>query len=459
MSDFNMSEINREKPIHFVGIGGISMSGLAQICLKEGYTVTGSDITPTKITDKLSSLGAKVTIGQRSENCVGAGLVVYTAAIREDNPELVYARENGIKAIERSVFLGAVMKNYKNCICVSGTHGKTSTTSMMSYVLLENELDPTIMLGGELDKIGGNFMLGHSEFLLAESCEYHCSFLEFSPRYAIITNVDKDHLDYFKTFENIKKAFCAFANIPDKDGYVIVCGDDKNALECAKGARASVITYGIGAKNDIHPDSLWYEDSKGRFLVTVDKKQYLCAMSVCGEHNVKNALACVACGYAMGLDMEKVISGISQFVLVHRRYEKKGEINGALIIDDYAHHPTEIDCTLKTAQQAAKGKVIVAFQPHTYTRTYTLIDEFEKAFDRADTVLLADIYAAREADTGLISSKDVADRLNKRGIRAVYAKTAENIAEIIRKEAKEGDIVLTVGAGDIYKVADLLTEN
>lgn len=459
MNDFHISAILKDKPIHFIGIGGISMSGLAQICIKEGFMVSGSDMNESEITKKLASLGARVFIGHNSKNCEGAGLVVYTAAIKNDNPELVYARENGITSLERSVFLGAVMREYKNSVCVSGTHGKTTTTSMMSYVMLENDLDPTIMLGGELDLIGGNFRLGESSFFLAESCEYHRSFLEFFPRYAIITNVDEDHLDYFKDIDDIKKAFSDFAALVDKDGCVIVCGDDKNALDCAASARSKIITYGIDIKNDVHPSKLFYDAQKGRFSLTVDGCEYSCALNIVGEHNVRNALGCIACAYVMRLDIQKTISAVERFSMVHRRFEKKGEINGALVYDDYAHHPTEIDCTLKTAAQIAKNKVIVAFQPHTYTRTYNLIDEFEKAFDAADEIIVTDIYAAREKDTGLIHASELSGRLSKRGKDAKYIKDFNDIAGHIKNEVKEGDIVITMGAGNIYTVGDILLKD
>lgn len=458
MNDFYLSEIEPGGHIHFIGIGGISMSALAQICVKRGYQVTGSDRKESHITRRLEELGVKVFYQHAKENSNGADLVVYTAAISPDNEELTFAVGSGIKAVERSTFLGAVMRDYAYSICIAGTHGKTTTTSMMSHVLLRCGCDPTIMLGGELDAIGGNMRLGDSAYFLTEACEYHGSFLEFFPRIAVVTNVDSDHLDYFKDLDHIKQAFTQFAQIPGEEGYVIVCGDNANAMECVQDTEAQVITYGLGEENVFCPMNLQYRDGCGEFDVEYDGTIVPVALKVAGEHNVQNALACFAAGYAMGLDGNDIAAGLEAFTLVHRRFERKGSYHGALIVDDYAHHPTEIKCTLKTAKSMCKGRLYVVFQPHTYTRTLLLLDEFTEAFDDADAVIVTDIYAAREKDNGKIHARDLAARLKGRGVYTEYISDFDDIAARLRAELCDGDVVITMGAGNVYKIGEQLLQ-
>ncbi len=458
MNDFYLSEIEPGGHIHFIGIGGISMSALAQICVKRGYQVTGSDRKESHITRRLEELGVKVFYQHAKENSNGADLVVYTAAISPDNEELTFAVGSGIKAVERSTFLGAVMRDYAYSICIAGTHGKTTTTSMMSHVLLRCGCDPTIMLGGELDAIGGNMRLGDSAYFLTEACEFHGSFLEFFPRIAVVTNVDADHLDYFKDLDHIKQAFTQFARIPGEEGYVIVCGDDANAMECVRDTEAQVITYGLGKENVFCPMNLQYRDGCGVFDVEYDGTIVPVALKVAGEHNVQNALACFAAGYAMSLNGNDIAAGLEAFTLVHRRFERKGSYRGALIVDDYAHHPTEIKCTLKTAKSMCKGRLYVVFQPHTYTRTLLLLDEFAKAFDDADAVIVTDIYAAREKDNGKIHACDLVARLKDRGVYTEYISNFDDIAACLRAELCDGDVVITMGAGNVYKIGEQLLQ-
>ncbi len=458
MNDFHLSDLNKNAKIHFIGVGGISMSGLAHICLQEGYTVSGSDAGSSPILAQLAQDGAVIYKGHDAENCVGADLVVYTAAIKDDNPELVYARENNIQNMERSTFLGGVMRSYTDCVCVAGTHGKTTTTSMMSHVLLSHDCDPTILIGGELDEIGGNYRLGNSKYFLTEACEYHSSFLEFFPKYAIITNVDADHLDYFRDLEHIKETFRAYANLPGKDGFVLVCGDDTNAMECVNETDATIITYGLDASNDIHPSAVYTKAHCTCFEIEIDNETLYIQLQVAGKHNLLNALACFAVGKAMGIDAHTVKCGVESFKMVHRRFERKGYINDALIIDDYAHHPTEIKCTLQAARSIAGGRVIVAFQPHTYTRTLTLLDEFSNAFYDADEVLVFDIYAAREKDTGLIHAKDLVAKLKENGVSASYAESFDTATINLKNTLKISDILITMGAGNIFKVGEMLLE-
>lgn len=459
MNDFHISQLSKNAKIHFIGIGGISMSGLAHISLIRGYTVTGSDSGSSPILDRLSAAGATVYHGHAAQNCVGADLVVYTAAIKDDNPELVYAREHGIYSIERSVYLGALMRGYSDCVCIAGTHGKTTTTSMMSHVLLAHACDPTILIGGELDEIGGNYRLGDSGYFLTEACEYHSSFLEFFPKYAVITNVDTDHLDYFRDLDHIKETFTAYAALPGKDGFVLACGDDKNTLDCIKNTNATVITYGVDAVNTIHPSAVYTGGGRMCFEIEDGDETYAVALQVAGKHNLLNALSCFAVGKAMGIPFATVKRGVESFAMVHRRFEKKGELSGAVIVDDYAHHPTEIKCTLEAAKQMAAGRVIVAFQPHTYTRTYTLLEEFGAAFENADEVLVFDIYAAREKDTGLIHARDLVEKICENSHNASYAEGGfDGAAAAIKAKLQPGDIFITMGAGNIFKVGEALLQ-
>ncbi len=459
MNDFHMTQLTPHARIHFIGIGGISMSGLAHICIKEGFHVSGSDAGTSPILTRLAEAGAVIYKGHDAQNCIGADLVVYTAAIKDDNPELVYARENGIRNMERSVFLGGIMRTYRDCICIAGTHGKTTTTSMMSHVLLAHDCDPTILIGGELDAIGGNYRLGRSDCFLTEACEYHSSFLEFFPKYAVITNVDADHLDYFRDLEHIKATFAAYAALPGKDGFVLACGDDKNTLDCIRATDAQIITFGTDAVNDIHPSAVYTQNGHTCFEIEADGETVAVELQVTGRHNLLNALACFAVGKAMQLPLETVKRGVESFTMVHRRFERKGSVNDALVIDDYAHHPTEIKCTLEAAKQIADGRVVVAFQPHTYTRTYTLLDEFANAFYHADEVLVFDIYAAREKDTGLIHARDLVDKLLQNGVNASYADDGfEAAVKALKQTLHPGDILLTMGAGNIFKVGEMLID-
>lgn len=445
----------KEDYIHFIGIGGISMSSLAHILMHSGKKVSGSDTTRTHLTDELESLGAKITIGQRAENITNPDLVVYTAAISEDNEELKAARNKGIRCIERAYLLGEIMKHYSTPVAVSGTHGKTTTTSMISHILIENDTDPTITVGGELDAIGGNLRLGKSGYFLTEACEYHRSFLRFNPKIGIILNVDADHLDYFKDIDEIKETFCDFARLLPKDGYLIVSHDNKNALECAKCADCKTVTFGING-GDFTARNIAYDDNAhpGFDIFYNGDKLTTAKLNVCGEHNILNALAAFAAGYVLNLDIEKTKRGLEAFCGTHRRFEIKGEKNGFTVVDDYAHHPTEIKATLTAAKKCRTGDVWCVFQPHTYSRTKALLNEFSAALKLADKVIVTDIYAAREKDNGIVSAKDLADITDG----AVYIKDFEKIADYIIKNAKSGDTVITMGAGTVYKIGDMILD-
>lgn len=457
LNNFSITDLTKDSHIHFVGIGGISMSGLAEIMLRRGYKVTGSDISDNHIIRHLKTIGIKVFIGHGRENAKGADLCVYTAAIKPDNPELIYCEQNSIPAIERAVLLGGIMKLYKNVICVAGTHGKTTTTSMLSSVMLKAGLDPTIMLGGELDLIGGNFRIGKDNYFLTEACEYHSSFLEFSPKIAVITNIEEDHLDYFKDLEHIINTFSKFIRLLPPDGFAVVWGEDETAMAVAKDANCAVYSYGLKKGFDFYPENISNLDGQCHFNVVCPNgiKEHI-KINLSGEHNVRNSLATIAVGYAAGIPIDKIAEGLASFNGVKRRFEKRGKFSGAYIYDDYAHHPTEIKATLKMAKDLAEGRVIVAFQPHTYTRTRMLLDEFSSSFDFADKIIITDIYAAREKDDGTIHAKNLAELIAARGKDVSYISSLEDIADTIKEILQPNDIFISMGAGTIYKVTKAL---
>ncbi len=430
------------------------MSGLAEILIKRGVKVSGSDMNKSSIIDGLVADGAKVSFGHSADNIENPDLVVYTAAVKDDNPELVAAREKGIKTIDRAQMLGSIMKEFTKAIGVAGTHGKTTTTSMLAYVLMENNTDPTITVGGELDIINGNIRTGESEYFLTEACEYTRSFLKFFPKVAVILNVDEDHLDYFKDINDIIDAFADFAALVPPDGTVIANADDAECLKAVENATANVVTVGFSTDADYRADNVTYHDDGTAEFDIIDKNGEIHheSLSVVGAHNVTNAVAAYACAVALGLDKKITLDAISHFGGTKRRYEHKGDVNGIKVIDDYAHHPTEITATLTSAKKLKVNNVWCIFQPHTYTRTKALLNDFVKALSIADKVVVADIYAAREKDTGVVSSKDLADKIDG----AIYMKEFSDIAKYVLKNATKDDIVITMGAGDIYKVGEMM---
>lgn len=459
MKRFDLSELSENAHIHFIGIGGISMSGLAQVMLKKGYAVTGSDRQRSHITDKLEKLGAKVFEGHKKENIGEADLVVYTAAVKNDNPELAEAIKRGIRVIDRAECLGAVMKLYKNAVGIAGTHGKTSTTSMLAYALLYADADPTISLGGELDLIGGNMRVGNSDIFVTEACEYTNSFLKFFPTTAVITNIEEDHLDFFSGIDEIKSSFEKFASLTKGKGKVIVCGDDENIKSALKHSELDIIRYGFSEKYDYYPKNIDYIAGFPAFDV-YSKEKKIChiELKVPGEHNIKNALAAIAVSKELGLSPKTAATGICRYPGVHRRFEKKGEVNGAIVIDDYAHHPTEIKATLEAAKKFSPKRLRCVFQPHTYSRTKLLWNEFLNAFDLSDEIIVADIYAARELPDGETTSEKLVKEMKKRGVNAIYMDSFEKIAEYLNENLSSGEFLLTIGAGDIYKVGNMLIE-
>jgi len=450
-----LHNLNKYSHIHFIGIGGISMSAIAKVMLNRGVKVSGSDFSGGASCEELKMLGADVIIGHSADNIKNPDLVVYTAAISDDNPELSRAKELGIETISRAQMLGRIMKDYKKAISVAGTHGKTTTTSMMSYVLMKAFLDPTIMVGGELDIINGNFRIGNSEYFLTESCEYCRSFLSFFPTVAIILNVEEDHLDYYKDINDIKSAFSDFAGLIPKDGILVTCAEDADAMECVQGAKCSPITYGF-EKGDYIAKNISFDDfGYPTFEVYKDNKKITSlTLNVVGRHNILNATSVLAASLAMGIELKYIVEGLESYSGTKRRFEKKGYCNGALIVDDYAHHPTEIQAAFDSVKKIKHNTVWCIFQPHTYTRTKSLFDDFVNVLSKVDRVIVADIYAAREKDTGLVSSKDLADKIPG----SKYMPDFDEIAEYIKKVASKGDIILTMGAGNVVNICDLIKD-
>ncbi|SCG84238.1 UDP-N-acetylmuramate-L-alanine ligase [Proteiniborus sp. DW1] len=447
--------------VHFIGIGGISMSGLAEILLENGYRVSGSDMKSSNILKKLESKGAVINIGHNRDNIGDADLVVYTDAISKDNPELLEAYEKNITTVDRGTFLGQLMRLYKNSIAVTGTHGKTTTTGMMSVIFNDSHLDPTILLGGELDQIGGNVRIGNGEVLLTEACEYKGNILKFYATIGVILNIDEDHLDYYQDLNHIIQTFSDFVKLISEDGYIVANSDDKNVMKAIKNSKCNIITFGVKDDAIYRATDITFNDRglPSFKLVVNNDKTYEVTLGALGIHNVYNALAAIATAHICGVSMDSIIDSIVKYTGTHRRLEYKGNLRGATIIDDYAHHPTEVKATLAALKNSSNGKIICAFQPHTYTRTKALLNEFADSFSDADKVIIADIYAAREQDTGVIHSRDLANEIVKNGVDAEYLGTFEEIGDYIRNNASEGDIIVTMGAGDIYIVGEMLLGN
>lgn len=453
-------DFNKPETIHFIGIGGISMSGLAQILLEEGFTVSGSDAHKTALTEHLEELGAKIFYGQRASN-IGEDIdvVVYTAAIHPDNPELQAVQERQIPLLTRAELLGEMMRNYKNAVNVAGTHGKTTTTSMLTDILLAAGTDPTVTVGGILHDIGGNIRVGGAEYFVAEACEYTNSFLSFFPTMEIILNIEADHLDFFKDLEDIRRSFRRFAEKLDGEGILIVNSDIQDVEALVDGLCCQVVTFGSDpAKSRYSAVDITYDTyGNGAYTLLIDGEEAgRIALSVPGEHNVYNSLAAVAAARSLGIAPEKIREGLLAFKGTDRRFEKKGEIGGVTVIDDYAHHPQEIAATLAAAKRYPHKKLWCVFQPHTYTRTAALLDDFAEALLAADEVVLADIYAAREVNTIGISSNDIVCRMVQAGGKAHYIPSFDEIETFLLKNCVPGDLLITMGAGDIVKVGERL---
>ena len=452
-----MYKINFEKPIHihFIGIGGISMSGLAEILLEEGFTVSGSDSKESPLTKKLESEGAIIHYGQCAENISnGIDCVVYTAAINKANPELMEAVARKIPMLTRAELLGQLMKNYKTPIAVSGTHGKTTTTSMISHILLAADLDPTISVGGILKAIGGNIRVGKSETFITEACEYTNSFLHFYPKISVILNIEEDHLDFFKDIEDIKHSFRQFAErVPAETGTVIANCDDVNTMDALRGIERKVITFGLSPKADVYAENIMHRGSSSEFDIYHRGNLFAhVTLHVPGIHNVRNALAATAAAIVLGVSPNAVKYGLAGFEGAGRRFDYKGKFQGADLYDDYAHHPSELRALLDAVDTLDYQRTIVVFQPHTYSRTAKLFNDFVEQLRRPTIVYLAEIYAAREKNTIGISSADLAAQIPG----AKFYPTFAEIEAELRRIARPGDIILTVGAGDVFRIGEHL---
>lgn len=460
MFEFNLSGHDYNH-IHFIGIGGISMSGLAEILITEGYKISGTDNKDSLIIERLRNLGASIFLTHDKSNIEGADLIIYTDAISSDNVELTAAKESEIESIDRATFLGALLKNYKHSIAISGTHGKTTTTSMIASITNHGTLNPTVLLGGELDDIGGNVRLGSKEYIVTEACEYKANILKYFPTMAIILNIDEDHLDYFKDMDHIIDTFVGYGKNLEENSKLIINIDDEHAINVIENTKADVITFGINNKADYQAkDIVFSEEGFASFnLVIKNEEVWPINLTVMGIHNIYNSLASMATAHLNGLPMEIVIEHMEAYSGVHRRLEFKGYANGVKVLDDYAHHPTEIRATLEALRNSVTGDIYCIFQPHTFTRTKLLLDSFSKSFKNADKVIITDIYAARENDNGEIHSKDLADAVSAAGTDVIYLSTFDEIKNYLSNNVKESDLIVTMGAGNIYLLGESILDN
>lgn len=452
-------DFNHPAHIYFVGIGGISMSGLAEVLREAGFKVSGSDRQKSALTEALAAKGITIFYGQRESNITpDIDCAVFTSAIHPDNPEYIAVKESGIPSLTRAELLGQMMRNYRTPIAISGTHGKTTTTSMVSEIMLQAGLDPTLSIGGILKTIGGNIRVGHSGYFVTEACEYTNSFLSFFPRIGLILNIEEDHLDFFKDIEDIRLSFRRFAKLLPEDGALIINGGIPGLSEITEGLSCRVITFGIDAQNDYYPEEITYGDMgcPTFSLHATGNGDRVITLSVPGEHNVLNALAALALADLLGIAPSVSAAALKAFQGSERRFEYKGSIGGVTIIDDYAHHPTEITATLKAAQKYPHKTLWCVFQPHTYTRTKAFFEDFVKALSLADKVVLADIYAARETDTLGISSRTLMEELKKSGCECYYFPSFDEIENFLLQNCINGDLLITMGAGDVLKIGENL---
>lgn len=459
--DITLNDLKKYKHIHLIGIGGISMSAIAETLLNWEFTVTGSDVASNDITDRLISHGAKITIGHNLEDAKNADLIIYSAAISCEDPEMVIAKENNVQLVGRGEFIGWLTKLYKEAICISGTHGKTTTTSMISVCFVEAEKDPTIQVGALLKNIGGNYRVGNSEYFIIESCEYKANFLKFVPNTEVILNIDNDHLDFYKNFDNIVKAFREFASIPAENELVVTNADDENCLNLKEVVKGCFVTYGIDNQdaNFIAKNISFNDNGFATFDVYKNNEFFeTLSLSVAGKHNILNALACTAVCDFYNIDKKTIASALNKFTGAERRLEYKGSYNDISVFDDYGHHPTEILATANAIKNKKYNESWVIFQPHTYSRTKTHLDDFADVLTNFDHIILVDIYAAREKNTVNISSQDLVNKIVEKGNSALYIKDFNEVAEFIKANAKPKDLVLTLGAGTVTNIGPMIVK-
>ncbi len=447
--------LKKIKRIHFIGIGGSGMCPLAEILHKKGYELSGSDNNETDTLARIRSMGIPVAMGQRAENIEGAEMIIYTAALLADNPELVAAKASGIPTFERSKLLGAVTRIYPNSICISGTHGKTTACSMLAQILIEADFDPTAVIGGKLPLTGSNGIVGHSEHMVCEACEFVDTFLDLSPDVAVVLNVDEDHLDYFKTFDNLKNSFTKFTSMATKA--IIYNGDDQNTIDAVMPAieksGKEAITFGLNKSNNYCADNITLENEFGSFNLIKDGENLgRVKLSVPGMHNVCNALAVIAAAMYSGVSFEQCAKGIADFHGAGRRFEILAEIDGITIADDYAHHPKELEVTLNTAMNMGYNNVWAVFQPFTYSRTSILFDEFVRVLKIADKCIMTEIMGSREVNTYGIYTSQLAEKIPG----SVWFNTFDEVAKHAVDNAEKGDLIITLGCGDIYKAAKIM---
>lgn len=459
-----MIRLSDYKNIHCIGIGGVGVSAIAHILLSRGYNVSGSDMSDSDITEKLKVAGATIYQGHRGENVESADFIIYSAAIADENPEIVRARQLNLPMCTRAEILGILMDEFKNSIAISGTHGKTTTTSMVSLILERAALDPTILVGGNLDAIGGNVKVGDSEFFVTEACEYRDSFLELKPRIEVILNIDSDHLDYFKDIDHIVSSFQKFAKLLPEDDGILIAYDANPFVRKAIENHPKAVTYGYNPNSTYCIENISFDmDGMPMFdVIFTGENLGKLHLAMPGEHNVLNATAAFSCCHQLGVAPEVIIETLKEFTGTQRRFDVMGTTeDGIKIVDDYAHHPTEIKATLTAASKLPKNKLWCIFQPHTYTRTLALFNEFADSFVDTDVLILADIYAAREKDIYKVSSKGLADAVKERHPEqeVYYMDSFDKIAEYIREHAHPEDLVITMGAGDVYKIGEMMMED
>lgn len=460
MFHFHLNEHKYNK-IHFIGIGGISMSGIAMLLLTKGYEISGSDRNKNEHIDRLIKDGCTFYKGQSKDNIKDQDLFVYTDAILPDNEELIAAKATGKPCVTRGEFLGALMRNYPYSIAVSGSHGKSTTTSIISKILVQSDEHPTILLGGSLDEIDGNVLVGHDDYLVTEACEYKANILYYYPAIAIVLNIDADHLDFYKDIHHIVDTFIGYMKNLDENAKAIINYDDANCRPLLKHIRGTAITFSLE-----HPEADYYVsklsfDSDGKPSFTLrfpDGKEEDFDLQIIGRYNVYNALAAIIACYESGLDIDTIRRGVHSYHSLHRRMEVIGEYNGATIMTDYGHHPTEIKATLSALKEHQKEKLICVFQPHTYSRTKALLHEFAESFYNADEVIVTEIYAAREHFDPSIHSTDLVRLLRKNGVNAIYKKEFEEAKEYLQAELEPGQLVITTGCGNPDVLARMLVE-
>ena len=458
----NIDNIKKYKKIHMIGIGGVSMSGIAAILKNWGFIVTGSDCSESENTKKLQELGIPVTIGTNVDDVKNSDIIVYSAAIKDDNPEMIEAKKLNIPTMERADFLGELTRCYTDTICISGTHGKTTTTSMVSLCFIESLKDPSIQVGAYLKQIKGNYRVGNSEHFIIEACEYVESFLKFSPKSEIILNIDNDHLDYFKNFDNIKNAFIKYTKLLPDDGILVLNGDDSSCVELAKYTNCKKIFYGIKNKNvDFYADNITFnKDGFAKFdVINNNKTLGSIELSVPGIHNISNALAALALSIEYEISFLDIKNALLKFTGAHRRFEYKGKIdNKSSVYDDYGHHPTEIMATVNLLKNKEFNKSWVIFQPHTYSRTKNLLDDFANALINFDNIIILDIYAAREKNTYGINSEDLVKKIKSFGKDAKYIPDFNDCSNFVKENVQKNDIVITLGAGTVTKIGPMLVD-